>query len=273
MKIESKYKDYYDAGLVYWIDEKLYFKRQQSEEQIEAHFRGEILILKDRETSYMVVVYPLVVWFCKQFYPLYKITVQKHAWTKKSSITEVFVYTYEEFTYTLKKLWCEIREVKQKWYRSWTSLQEALFYKGEQLSFPLNEIHDFLNNISSSRETKWMKKNYKEFEKIFEEKWVAYFIIWAYDFEIIEHRYYNDVRWFYHFVTHPVLKDYKFSQVKDAYSTFQEISMFLWSMQNPDDKMLELNDKYIAYSKGFCSHSFKKQPTKSQKEIILRNTI
>gem|GEM_PF-6278289 len=38
MKIISKYKDYYDAGLIYGIDEKIYFKREQKKQQIELNF-------------------------------------------------------------------------------------------------------------------------------------------------------------------------------------------------------------------------------------------
>jgi hypothetical protein len=42
--------------------------------------------------------------------------------------------------------------------------------------------------------------------------------------------------------------------------------MFLGNMNNLDDILQKTDDKYVAYSKGFCSHSFKKKPTKNKEK-------
>ncbi len=270
MKIVSKFKDYYDAGLVYWIDEKLYFKREQKESKKNQIFEWDIVELANKETKYCIVIFPLVIGFCWEFYPLYRIHIEKCI-RKNTAVQEIFVYTYDDFVQSFINIWCERVEVKHKSYHYWTSFtkrswEDAFVYKGKQVSLELGAVYDFLNNISNYYDTRWMKKDYTEFKDIFAEKSIAYFIVGAYDFEIIEQSYYTHVYWLNHMVTHPILKDYKFSQIKDAFTAFQEISMFLWNMNHPDEAMLKPDDKYVAYSKWFCSHSFKKQPTKSKQK-------
>lgn len=271
MKIVSKHKDYYDAGLVYWIDEKLYFKREQWEEKINHGLKWEVLKLKDRDKTYTIVIFPLIIWFCGEFYPLYKIQLEEHVWHEKTS-EEIYAYSYDDFIAVFTDIWCEVTEVKNRSYYYGTSKNDALVYKDKQLDLSLSHVYNFINSINDDYDNRWTKKDYKEYKDIFLDEKVSYFIIGAYDFEIRQYTYYKDVYWLNHIVTHPILKDYKFSQIKDAYTAFQEISMFLWNMNNPDDSMLQPEDKYIAYSKWFCSHSFKKKPTKSRQKPCNKKT-
>jgi len=71
MKIISKYKDYYDAGLIYGIDEKIYFKREQKKQQIELNFEWYIFWFKNDENVYEITIFPWIIWFCWDFFPLY----------------------------------------------------------------------------------------------------------------------------------------------------------------------------------------------------------
>ncbi len=271
MKIVSKYKDYYDAGLVYGIDEKLYFKREQSEERINTTFRWDGFELTSKEVKYSIILFPLVVWFCWEFHPFYRIQIEKEIWGK-TDINQVYTYTYDDFIQVFIDIWCQLKNTKYKSYhhgassKMKTTFKDALVFKDFELWISLSSIYDYLNNISNDYDRRGMKKDYKALKDIFQTRWVAYFIAGAYDFEIIERQHYSDIHWLNHIVTYPILKDYKFSQVKDAYTAFQEISMFLWNMNNPDDTMVKPDDKYVAYSKWFCSHSFKKRPTKSEEK-------
>ena len=70
MKIESKFRDYYDAGLVYWIDEKLYFKREQIKKEVHLNFSWGKFRFRQKEKVYELEVYPYVIWFCWCMYPL-----------------------------------------------------------------------------------------------------------------------------------------------------------------------------------------------------------
>lgn len=56
------------------------------------------------------------------------------------------------------------------------------------------------------------------------------------------------------------LKKLKFSKVKDSFTTFQDISMYMACLNVNEDeiKPKDFDDKVIAQSKGFDCHSFKK---------------
>ncbi len=110
------------------------------------------------------------------------------------------------------------------------------------------------------------KKDYSEYKNIFYDEKIAYFIIETFDYSIEKNQYFWSIKWKNHFVSNPILKEYKFSIIKNAYTTFQEISMFLWNLYNPDDNIIKPDDKYIAYSKWFSCHSFRKRPTKKDKK-------
>ena len=58
MKIKSKFKDYYDAWLVYWIDEKVYFKREQKVFKTDFSFNWNSinLIIKKMTLKYIFIL-------------------------------------------------------------------------------------------------------------------------------------------------------------------------------------------------------------------------
>jgi hypothetical protein len=59
----------------------------------------------------------------------------------------------------------------------------------------------------------------------------------------------------------PVLKDLKFYQVFDAFSTFQEISRYLGNVLTNREKMIPISDKHRIAQHGFDKHSFR-HPTR-----------
>lgn len=63
----------------------------------------------------------------------------------------------------------------------------------------------------------------------------------------------------------PMLKDYNFEQVKDPYTAWQEISMFLGNeLANQKDPNPPIPDKLKAQAKGFDKFSFRRAPTKKK---------
>lgn len=64
-------------------------------------------------------------------------------------------------------------------------------------------------------------------------------------------------------VVDPRLKDYEFQRVMGSVEAFQEIGMFISGVLGLGEReMIKTEDKYIALSKGFDQHSFRKAPTK-----------
>jgi len=55
----------------------------------------------------------------------------------------------------------------------------------------------------------------------------------------------------------PCLKDMEFYRIKDPYTAFQEIQMFLGSQAHPEPRMLRTSDEDLARSKGFDERSFR----------------
>jgi hypothetical protein len=49
-------------------------------------------------------------------------------------------------------------------------------------------------------------------------------------------------------------------------AAFQEISMFLGSLNLGEDKTVQIEDKYLAQEKGFDCHSFRKSPSKRKQK-------
>jgi hypothetical protein len=67
-------------------------------------------------------------------------------------------------------------------------------------------------------------------------------------------------------IINPNLKKYKFYKIKDAFTAYQEISMFLGGVLSmPFKPVVDIEDKYKIQSHGFDKWSFKKLPTKRRK--------
>ena len=65
------------------------------------------------------------------------------------------------------------------------------------------------------------------------------------------------------FIINPLLKDYEFYKVFDAFQAFQEISMFMGGVLGRGEKeIVEVADKYKITQHGFDKWSFRKEPQK-----------
>lgn len=67
--------------------------------------------------------------------------------------------------------------------------------------------------------------------------------------------------------TNPILKDFQFYKLKDAFSTFQDIYMFLSGVLGQvHPPIQEISDEVMKHKKGFGhKYAFKKEPTKKGK--------
>ena len=66
-------------------------------------------------------------------------------------------------------------------------------------------------------------------------------------------------------IVNPVLKEYEFYKVVDAFAAFQEISMFIGGVLGIGEKeMIEVEDKYKIGQHGFDKWSFRREPSKKK---------
>lgn len=62
-----------------------------------------------------------------------------------------------------------------------------------------------------------------------------------------------------HLIINPSLKDYEFYKIFDAYSAYQELSMYLGNLATPEKTIPEIDDKTMIEAKGFdLKYSFRK---------------
>lgn len=92
-------------------------------------------------------------------------------------------------------------------------------------------------------------------------------------------RFFN-INWFagncifsYYKIVDACLKDYEFFRLKDPYTDFQEIQMYLGSvLSNNQEKIPKIDDKTLAQAKGFDKWSFRKEPSDVKSKRSKRNS-
>ena len=66
-------------------------------------------------------------------------------------------------------------------------------------------------------------------------------------------------------VLNPHLKDQDFHKIKDTYTTYQDIFQYVaGTLNKPENKMVQIEDKYKIAKHGFDKWSFRKHPTKKK---------
>jgi len=67
------------------------------------------------------------------------------------------------------------------------------------------------------------------------------------------------------FIINPILKDYKFAKVIDAFTAFTELQMFISGVLGTGEKeIIEIEDKYKIGQHGFDKWSFRREPSKNK---------
>jgi len=67
-------------------------------------------------------------------------------------------------------------------------------------------------------------------------------------------------------VVNPILKDYEFYKVVDAFTAFTEVQMFIGGVLGRGEKeIVEIEDKYKSPQHGFDKWSFRREPSKKKK--------
>ena len=66
-------------------------------------------------------------------------------------------------------------------------------------------------------------------------------------------------------IVNPMLKEYSFQKVKDPFTAFQDIYLYISGvLGNEMEKITEISDKYKIKQHGFFEYSFKKLPSKKK---------
>ena len=240
MKIISKFKDYYDAGLSYGIDEKLVLVRKteniKKKYNDSEYFHADELVHSKKGHF---IFKKGNIYFCGKKYPHIKVstfTEEKSMWSKYALGKEDYFYDKEDFINFLNESEIDKKEVGTK-----------------------------LGTFRGSHESFWDTYfGATDAMSAFEGKKVPYFYKGSYSsWDIVKEgsdRYHTAESYM------PVLKTFKFSKAVDPFLAFQEISMFLGALNteesNPNSN---ISDKDLLKGKGFDCMSFKKRGIKENK--------
>lgn len=263
MKIISKFKDYYDAGLVYGIDNKLVFVRESHSFQNECDSSNtEYLDVQNMyevgEKRYFQILGG-VIGFCGKFYTHFMLRFFKKVPIGNNATG--FEIIDSDVAYDIKAIKDFLEKHNIKY------INEDYNYKNKGL-FNLRKIEKIFNEnlpydyqISKYRTLYEPKQynDYKRYESIFKEKEVPYFYIGQYS---SINKKIGSLEYFEREMLIPLLKNHKFAKIIDAYKAFQEISMFLGALNLNENKIVEIDDKYLAEAKGFNKCSFRKKSEK-----------
>lgn len=244
MKIISKFNDYYDIGIAYGVDEKLRFERItiNASTTINELRSATKIVYKKQSQYYRIICYFNVMLFCGKAYPL--VYIQIESITKKN---KNFIYKLidDEYCYSAETLDLYI----------------------SQYDKPIAQINTNYEKLGHSY---WHRGNFEmyirgHFEKEYD-AYIALFKFYKKPYFYVESRYDKNKAGIDCISTNiillPQLKKYKFAKIVPPMQAFQEISMYLGTLDLAEDRTVCIEDKYLAQGKGFDCYSFKKLPSK-----------
>jgi len=250
MRIISKRKDYYDSALSFGHDENVVFVREESSFWVprgEDHshkfmvptMRADVSIRRwgrspiTNRTGWEFSFYPFTVAFCGKTYPGIEIQYQKADYFGDPE-AKCF-YDFESYTEQLHRFGLEYTEGRRRSY-AWDR---------DPKSSPRceDEVKEYFNKSGEDHVTFFAELRQP-------------IVLCRYDSR--DTRLSVDIN--------PVLADYDFYKVFDAYTAFQELDMFIGGIMSRDSNpMEEISDEKMRDKKGFDDMSFKKAPTKKRK--------
>lgn len=244
MRIISKFNDYYDGAQGYGIDKELVYLRKTEESKPPSdistfinHYSREIyednggryLIMNQARKKHRKAVRfakTFIVGFCGEIRLCVKVTEFAD---KFGNIKEHYCYTREDINEHLY-----VPDVK--------------FNKGDYFCKDIRLVFDRFDR--------------NRMRQYFIDHRVPCFVSysgWAAPFPSKDRKFKRSL------IHNPCLKDIQFYKVHDAYSAFQEISMFMGSLGKDAPEMDNIADEHRIAGHGFDKFSFRKLPTKRRK--------
>lgn len=141
------------------------------------------------------------------------------------------------------------------------NMKSMCFYPGDKVLIP-GSFHKYKDEKGKEKDIKrierFLKIEFKETDDIFhyfKAPIVAFNITDFYSLDMITAR----------AVVNPLLSEFKFGRVKDAYSAFQDIAQYIAGVLGDlSEDMVSISDKDMRDAKGFDDWSFKTRPSKNK---------
>ena len=269
MRIHSKFQDYYDSALGYGIDPNCHYVRHTEEFKKRPDIKGAVATPYDHITDlkfirdcqktapYLRYTYNLtdrkiisaktyIFLFCGKMYVgiRFDVGITRNVNTKLGVLPAV-VYKWAYNAYDVKNIVLKYGNKKEK--DCWT--------KNKQRGRQYTRMNEPFGNKWFSRykidNPKHITEFFEKYQGVDRPDFVEYHHLTGIPSVMIEAEslFYN-----------PILKDYEFFKVVDAFQAFQELSMFISGVlggQSP--KMVEISDNIRIEKHGFDKMSFRKE--------------
>lgn len=242
MLIISKFKDFYDQSAAYGVDKKIVFKRKQSE--ISANLDSPFSVKERLRKNYLnnwfwgsPIKYGFV-YLAGEAYPFVRISK-----VDGNGLHDGYLYVYDHNKINELPFKDELeKELKLNNYDIFKNDN----YKVKDIEKNLKEMKRDLNNIFK-----------KDLDKILYDNNAVYFRGYLHDDQtggkVINLK----------ACIHDFLDEIKFGKVLSAPEIFTKIEQYVSSLNNPDNRMVEISDKDKAVAKGHGGkYSFKTPPKK-----------
>jgi len=221
MKIVSKFQDYYDCGLAYGVDENIVYTRTEHVERIKmvnGSNTREVRLRDNRPTRYGINspswyrLQPNYLHFCGMVYPFYRLFKSEKIGRDRKTGEDV-IREWTEYYWDNESVSKEYSVSREK--------SRHAYNPGE----PFDMANEWNVIIDDELNQRYQSPIVVEVFGTIEQRQA---------FRPI----YHDVSEVNHIIN-PCLKDYGFGNLIDPYTAFQEISMYLGMLQNPEDKDLD----------------------------------
>jgi len=222
MLIVSKHHDYYDTAIGYGVDKTVVYQRKETDLREHPPDAHNYQLIENKHWS--VRVTQAAIGFCGKIYPFVKFSLTDKK-TLGGETAEIFFYSKEEVEAFMAR----------KNYRKDDSRR---YVRPENDVFSPKAL-DILFNEGYYR--KWNEVvSWKSREADFVKYQCPVFLIQGGT------------------VLNPVLKNFQFYKIKDSYTAFQDIYMFISGvLGSPERSMVEIDDVSQRDKKGFDCCSFK----------------
>jgi len=245
MKIQSKFKDYYDIGMGQGTQDGIVFERKTlnstvKHEEFKKFTTLELLAIKLHKHLHATSrnlyvdnrfnVSPFMVLFCGKVFPGMRVERKNtYAFIPESENIDSYFYDLESVEACLQK---------QK-----TSLKDARVNRWEEIF------------------TKRHTKDLSEFFKMTGSTQFENDLLNCHVLTGVVSSFLNSEG--YHFTSNLPLKEVEFFKKFDPWQAYQELSMYIGGVVAPESKpMIRIDDKYKIMEHGFDKMSFRKPPTK-----------
>jgi hypothetical protein len=249
VRVQSKFRDYYDVVQSTGQDQTLVYRRYKSEVPGDK-YNIPFMSSKGHHGGGMWY-YQRMVGFCGKLYPVFEMNLADHCsqMFKSDRVTKTCCYSLDDI---------------DRWVRKNFDEEDVARYESADRTKRLNAWPQDHRRGSFQRFfQQWEEYKGKDWRPIFEENNCPLFTTEAYEkYDRKRQRYYNVM--ILHLNTR--LKDVEFFKVFDPYMAYQEISMFLGSMAEPRKGIPEVSDADLLEAKGFDPRfSFRKDPGEKKK--------